>query len=125
MSLVLPNSSFAQEEKRAEREAAQRAKAEAAAKQQASPEASPQASPEAAGASKPGEEDDNKPKDPMSSPTFTGLKFRSIGPAFTSGRVIGFAADPNNSARYFVASASGGVWKTINNGATWTSVFDK
>jgi len=128
MSLVLPNSSFAQEEKRAEREAAQRAKAEAAAKQQASPEASPQASPEAAGAVKDEKkegEDDNKPKDPMSSPTFTGLKFRSIGPAFTSGRVIGFAVDPNNSARYFVASASGGVWKTINNGATWTPVFDK
>src|SRR6476620_5417399 len=61
--------SFAQEEKRAEREAAQRAKAEAAAKQQASPEASPEASPGAAGATKdekkPGEEDDNKPKDPM------------------------------------------------------------
>src|SRR5882762_7239470 len=71
MSLVLPNSSFAQEEKRAEREAAQRAKAEAAAKQQASPEASPQASPEAAGAVKDEKkegEDDNKPKDPMSSP---------------------------------------------------------
>ena len=61
----------------------------------------------------------------MSTPTFNGLRFRSIGPAFTSGRVIGFAVDPNNSARYFVASASGGVWKTINNGATWTPVFDR
>ena len=44
----------------------------------------------------------------MASGTFNGLKFRSIGPAFTSGRVIGFAVDPNNAARYFVASASGG-----------------
>jgi photosystem II stability/assembly factor-like uncharacterized protein len=61
----------------------------------------------------------------MSTPTFNGLRLRSIGPAFTSGRVIGFAVDPNNSARYFVASASGGVWKTINNGATWTPVFDR
>ena len=61
----------------------------------------------------------------MSTPTFTGLRFRSIGPAFTSGRVIGFAVDPNNSARYFVAAASGGVWKTINNGTTWTPVFDR
>ena len=121
--------SFAQEEKRAEREAAQRAKAEAAAKQQASPEASPEASPGTPGATKdekkPGEEDDNKPKDPMAPGTFNGLKFRSIGPAFTSGRVIGFAVDPNNAARYFVASASGGVWKTINNGATWSPVFEK
>ncbi|MDQ1638301.1 MAG: hypothetical protein QOF62_1640 [Pyrinomonadaceae bacterium] len=127
--ITAPNSAFAQEEKRAEREAAQRAKAEAAAKQQASPEASPEASPPAAGTAKdekkPGEEDDNKPKDPMASATFNGLKFRSIGPAFTSGRVIGFAIDPNNAARYFVASASGGVWKTINNGATWSPVFEK
>ena len=60
----------------------------------------------------------------MSAPTFNGLKLRSIGPAFTSGRVVGFAVDPNNPARYFVAAASGGVWKTINNGTTWTPVFD-
>src|SRR6185503_11708549 len=68
---------FAQEEKRAEREAAQRAKAEAAAKQQASPEASPQASPGTAGAAKDEKkEDEDKPKDPFSTPTFNGLKFR-------------------------------------------------
>ena len=119
------SSASAQEEKRAEREAAQRAKAEAAAKQQASPEASPQASPGTGAAKDEKKEDEDKPKDPMSTPTFNGLKFRSIGPAFTSGRVIGFAVDPNNAARYFVASASGGVWKTINNGTTWTPVFDK
>ncbi|MDX6577271.1 MAG: hypothetical protein QOE96_3224, partial [Blastocatellia bacterium] len=70
-------------------------------------------------------ENENRPRDPMSTPTFSGLRFRSIGPAFTSGRVIGFAVDPNNSARYFVAAASGGVWKTINNGTTWTPVFDR
>jgi photosystem II stability/assembly factor-like uncharacterized protein len=60
----------------------------------------------------------------MSTPTFNGLRFRSIGPAFTSGRVIGFAVDPKNPARYFVGVASGGVWKTINAGNTWTPVFD-
>jgi hypothetical protein len=60
----------------------------------------------------------------MSSPTFSGLRFRSIGPAFTSGRVIGFAVEPNNPSHYFVASASGGVWKTVNDGNTWTPVFD-
>ena len=60
----------------------------------------------------------------MSTPTFNGLRFRSIGPAFTSGRVIGFAVDPKNPAKYFVAVASGGVWKTINAGNTWTPVFD-
>lgn len=70
-------------------------------------------------------EDENRSRDPMSSATFNGLRFRSIGPAFTSGRVIGFAVEPNNPSRYFVASASGGVWKTVNNGITWTPVFDR
>jgi hypothetical protein len=70
-------------------------------------------------------EDEARPRDPMSSPTFNGLRFRSLGPAFTSGRVIGFAVDPNNASKYFVASASGGVWRTINNGNTWTPVFDR
>src|SRR5262245_62784024 len=60
----------------------------------------------------------------MSTPTFAGLRFRSIGPAITSGRVIAFAVDPNDRARYFIAVASGGVWKTVNAGTTWTPVFD-
>src|SRR6476659_2608505 len=64
------------------------------------------------------------PRDPMSTPTFNGLRMRSIGPAFTSGRVIGFAVDPTNAARYYAAVASGGLWKTINAGITWTPVFD-
>jgi len=61
----------------------------------------------------------------MNAATFSGLRLRSIGPAFTSGRVIGFAVDPENSRRYFVAAASGGVWKTTNDGTSWTPVFDK
>jgi len=68
--------------------------------------------------------DAKKPADPMSAPTFAGLKLRSIGPAFTSGRVVAFAVDPTDRSRYFVAAASGGVWKTINAGTTWTPVFD-
>ncbi|MFN2491671.1 MAG: glycosyl hydrolase [Pyrinomonadaceae bacterium] len=129
--IFLPSAAFAQEEKAAEKAAAQKARQEAAAKQQASPES--QATPEAQAS--PGDEtkkseeektdEEKKPADPMSSPTFNGLRLRSIGPAFTSGRVIGIAVDPTNEARYFVAAASGGVWKTINNGTTWTPVFDK
>ncbi len=65
-----------------------------------------------------------RPSDPMSTPTFSGLRFRSIGPAVTSGRVIAFAVDPNDRAKYFIAVASGGVWKTVNAGTTWTPVFD-
>jgi len=88
------------------------------------PQAAPSPSPSAEGR-QPGEEEGGRPRDPMSAPTFAGLRFRSIGPAFTSGRVIGFAVEPNNPSHYFVASASGGVWKTINNGNTWTPVFDR
>jgi photosystem II stability/assembly factor-like uncharacterized protein len=54
-----------------------------------------------------------------------GLELRSLGPALTSGRISDFAVDPRNRKRYFVAVASGGVWKTTNSGTTWTPVFDK
>ncbi len=121
--ILLPLSASAQEERAAEKTAREKARQEAAAKQQASPEPAKSADEKKSEDEKGDEE--KKPADPMSSPTFNGLKLRSIGPAFTSGRVIGFAVYPNNPARYFVAAASGGVWKTINNGTTWTPVFDK
>lgn len=55
----------------------------------------------------------------------SGLEFRSIGPAYTSGRIADFAVNPDNHSEYFVAVASGNVWKTTNNGTTWTPVFEK
>jgi photosystem II stability/assembly factor-like uncharacterized protein len=56
--------------------------------------------------------------------TFNGLRFRSIGPAMISGRIVDIAVEPGNAAHYYVAAASGGVWKTINNGITWIPLFD-
>lgn len=61
---------------------------------------------------------------PLSATTFTGLRPRLIGPAISSGRVVGFAVHPKNKAHYYVAVASGGVWKTTNSGTTFTPVFD-
>jgi photosystem II stability/assembly factor-like uncharacterized protein len=58
------------------------------------------------------------------SATFAGLKLRSLGPAVTAGRVVGFAVHPTNPDIFFVAVASGGVWKTVNGGTTWAPVFD-
>src|SRR5947209_6786469 len=55
---------------------------------------------------------------------YSGLRLRSIGPASASGRVTSFAVDPSNPAHYYAGVASGGVWKTVNNGITWTPVFD-
>ena len=43
-----------------------------------------------------------------------GIKFRSLGPAVTSGRISDIAVDPTDPNRFFVASASGGVWRTRN-----------
>ena len=63
-------------------------------------------------------------KDAFSSATFAGLKLRSIGPALTSGRVVDFAVDPSHPSHYYVASASGGVWATVDGGTTYTPVFD-
>lgn len=60
----------------------------------------------------------------MSAATFRGLRLRSIGPAFASGRVTSIAVNPLDKAHYFVGVASGGVWKTTNSGTTWTAVFD-
>ncbi len=60
-----------------------------------------------------------------SSALVSGLKFRSIGPAFTSGRIADFAVNPKNHSEWFVAVASGHIWKTVNNGTTFEPVFDK
>ena len=67
--------------------------------------------------------DEKKPG--MNAETFSGLKFRSIGPAVASGRVMSIAVNPKNKFEYYVGVASGGVWKTVNDGTTWTPVFDK
>ena len=60
------------------------------------------------------------------------LPWRSIGPAVTSGRVVDFAVPEGPKSQiggrlgelFYVASASGGVWKTTNGGTTWESIFD-
>ncbi len=62
--------------------------------------------------------------DTLKPASFNGLKWRSIGPAFTSGRIADFAVNPKNNSEWFVAVASGHVWKTVNNGTTFDPVFD-
>src|ERR1044071_8507739 len=55
---------------------------------------------------------------------FAGLRLRSIGPAAPSGRIAEVAIHPANKSTWYVAVASGGVWKTANAGTTWTPLFD-
>ena len=61
----------------------------------------------------------------MTADLMRGLRFRLIGPANTSGRVtaIDVANTPGRRTIY-LAFASGGIWKTTNNGTTWSPVFD-
>ena len=65
-----------------------------------------------------------EPKTRLNAETLSGLELRGIGPAINSGRVVDFAVTPGKRHRYFVATASGGLWKTENAGTTWTPVFD-
>jgi photosystem II stability/assembly factor-like uncharacterized protein len=110
--VIAPLSAFAQEEQRAEKAAIEKAKQDEAKKASEKPQAAAK------------QDEPRRPADPMSSPTFAGLRFRLVGPAFTSGRVVSIAVDPTDRSRYYVAAASGGVWKTTNAGTTWTPIFD-
>ena len=53
-----------------------------------------------------------------------GLRFRSIGPAVTGGRIHDIEGVPDDPSTLYLASASGGLWKTTNKGTTWTPIFD-
>src|SRR5437588_527092 len=54
---------------------------------------------------------------------FDSLHFRPIGPASMSGRISDVAVYEPNPAIFYVGTAHGGVWKTINNGTTFEPEF--
>src|SRR5471032_2743752 len=55
---------------------------------------------------------------------FNRLRWREIGPAVSGGRVTSVVGSARDPKLYYVGSAGGGVWKSINGGATWSPVFD-
>jgi len=55
----------------------------------------------------------------------SGLSLRPIGPALNSGRIADIKIHPHDESIMYVAVGSGGVWKTINAGTTWTPIFDE
>lgn len=63
-------------------------------------------------------------KQPLDEISISGLKWRNVGPALTSGRISDIAVNPDNPFEYYVATSSGGVWKTINSGVEYTPIFD-
>ncbi len=68
---------------------------------------------------------DTASRSPFRTEAFAGLKARSIGPAMTSGRVMSIAVHPANPGIIYIGTASGGLWKSVNGGASWQSVMDR
>ncbi len=74
-----------------------------------------------------GQKKDKKSTEPVKS-EYAGktgaLNFRLVGPALTSGRISDIAVHPDNHDLWYISAASGGVWKTVNHGTTFSPIFD-
>jgi len=55
---------------------------------------------------------------------YSGLQWRQVGP-FRAGRVTGVSGVPGQPAIYYMGTAGGGAWKTIDGGMVWKPIFDK
>jgi photosystem II stability/assembly factor-like uncharacterized protein len=55
---------------------------------------------------------------------FRNLKWKGIGPLFCGGRINDIEGYEKNSNKFYIASASGGLWVTADNGKSWQSIFD-
>lgn len=60
----------------------------------------------------------------ITSQTIKGLSLRTVGPYITTGRIADIEIDPKNPNVWYVAAASGGLFKTENRGNTFTPIFD-
>ncbi len=58
-------------------------------------------------------------------PLLKRFTWRSIGPAVMGGRIDDIAVDESNPSVIYVGYATGGIWKTVNNGTTWAPIFDE
>jgi photosystem II stability/assembly factor-like uncharacterized protein len=64
------------------------------------------------------------PAAPLTSDAIKAIPLRALGPCLTPGRVGDVAVDHRNRSVWYVAIASGGLWKTTNRGTSWKPVFD-
>jgi photosystem II stability/assembly factor-like uncharacterized protein len=58
-------------------------------------------------------------------PILRNFTWRSIGPANMGGRIDDIAVVEGNPSTYYIGFATGGIWKTTNNGTTFTPIFDE
>lgn len=56
---------------------------------------------------------------------FGGLTARHIGPALMSGRISDIVGHPTNNKVIYTGTAGGGVWKSVDGGVHFSSIFDK
>ena len=63
-------------------------------------------------------------KSPLES-AFSNLEWRSIGPANMGGRTADVESVPGDASIVYAATASGGLWKTVNGGTTWKPIFER
>ena len=74
---------------------------------------------------KPGKPTPTPSPTPTPGPPFSNMTWREIGPAAAGGRVAAVAGSASNPKLYYLGSAGGGVWKSVNSGQTWDPVFAK
>ena len=63
-------------------------------------------------------------QDLAASSPYAGLEWRSVGPVVQGGRLVDLEVVPGQPYTFYAAYASGGLWKTTNNGHTFEPLFD-
>ena len=63
-------------------------------------------------------------QDLVSTSPYAGLKWRSVGPVVQGGRLVDLEVVPGQPYTFYAAYASGGLWKTSNNGHSFEPLFD-
>ena len=53
------------------------------------------------------------------------FQYRSLGPANQGGRILRILSHPEKEFTFYIVTASGGIWKTSNNGTTFEPIFDR
>ena len=67
----------------------------------------------------------NAPQSPVTADDFNQFTWRWVGPMTFSGRITGFAVPRGQSQTYYVLTASGGLWKTVDGGIHFEPIFEK
>ncbi|HUF67970.1 MAG TPA: hypothetical protein VMM79_04900 [Longimicrobiales bacterium] len=70
------------------------------------------------------EPQDPPPVNRATDPLLRGFQWRAIGPIGQGGRIDDIEVVEGNTSTYYIGFATGGLWKTTNNGTTFESIFD-